>query len=175
VIPQERHDAMDDLLAAADAYAAHTGGITAERRAVLATATVREQRAKLRAVHRRDPHRPGRTNCGLPAAGSIIDPGPGVTCRRCNPAARQAAGDRMRWPCRRVKAAPVRPGVDRILTDLAEIRARIERGEITDYAGLRPSVASIRPGVLTWTCEDCGGRVTGGQPPRCIGCRLIQG
>jgi hypothetical protein len=30
--PQERCDAMDDLLAAADAYAAHTGGITQMRK-----------------------------------------------------------------------------------------------------------------------------------------------
>jgi hypothetical protein len=24
---------------------------------------------------------------------------------------------------------------------------------------------------LTWTCEGCGGKLIGGQPPRCIGCR----
>ena len=24
---------------------------------------------------------------------------------------------------------------------------------------------------LTWTCEGCGARLIGGQPPRCIGCR----
>lgn len=24
---------------------------------------------------------------------------------------------------------------------------------------------------LTWTCEGCGGRLIGGRPPRCIGCR----
>lgn len=24
---------------------------------------------------------------------------------------------------------------------------------------------------LTWTCEGCGGKLIGGRPPRCIGCR----
>lgn len=24
---------------------------------------------------------------------------------------------------------------------------------------------------LLWTCEGCGGRLAGGNPPRCIGCQ----
>lgn len=68
------------ILAAADEYARHVGGITAERRAVLADATVVERRQALASAVHFDDQGPA---CRIPGAQQVsADPGD-VTCGLC--------------------------------------------------------------------------------------------
>jgi hypothetical protein len=79
--PQDRIDAMTDVLKAADAYAVTQGGITAERRGQLeASLSVAARRALAAAVHCLDGDGPACRMRGQTISTTALAD---VTCRHC--------------------------------------------------------------------------------------------